>query len=440
MKYWDEETAFRRDIYDINNGRAHGTLVDDLKKAPTSDKPNNEATEKGMTTPKSMIDQFSKAFKKVNNRVTSLEKKFRIMNENNQSSARRCLEDDFDDNANTSESETMVPSDEDLNCSDEHTSNSIDGMSVAATVKQNKRKRQTPKKYKSPTIPMKAGRRSALKTAEQRSNKKAQNSAVKEDSTPQQNAVVNYVNTNYLANKNFRTETLFRHNRFGVPANELICLTLPTGIQDGDKSLTSAVIDAYTQHILQPRLGESKIICPALYSWVASDYESGRYENPVSAQFIQDVAKTLFSAEKVFMPFHIKRTELTQHWIVVVLMNRKGEIQILDSLGWELESYAPQLNKLNHGLASLAKIVPMGPQSVGEWEIVQKKNLPKQEDGCSCGLYSIKFMELWNGSRLTKKFAQADIGRIRKEVVAEIILADANQADNVKAGVQEMMK
>jgi hypothetical protein len=120
--------------------------------------------------------------------------------------------------------------------------------------------------------------------------------------------------------------------------------------------LENHIIDAYTAIVLQPRFEDSRFLCPVHYSWIASNYSS------VSQRVIQDLANTIFAYDKVnivyssmmstefciqkmikfslpmqvFMPFQVKQ----QHWIVVVIMNKEEEFQILDS-SWKLQDYEP---------------------------------------------------------------------------------------------------
>lgn len=42
--------------------------------------------------------------------------------------------------------------------------------------------------------------------------------SVGEELTPLK-AVLHYINTNYLSNKNFNKQVLFRHDRVGIPGN-----------------------------------------------------------------------------------------------------------------------------------------------------------------------------------------------------------------------------
>ncbi|RLN34699.1 hypothetical protein C2845_PM03G34990 [Panicum miliaceum] len=299
---------------------------------------------------------------------------------------------EFIANEDTSESESLLARDDDqLNYSDEHTSNSDvpkedSGKSVAATVKKNRRKKITPIKYKSPLLSVKIGKRNAQPTGHTGSNKKAKQSS----GIGRHDAAIQYVNANY-SSKEFATKPIFKHKSLGIPAKDMTCLTLPPGIKDVDKFVACNIIDAYTSIMLQPRVRDSRFLCPAHYSWMASDYDAERYNSPASQRVLNDLATTLFGYDKI------------------------------------------------NGIASLANTIPNAPQDVGSCGIRQKTNLPKQTDGCSCGLYIIKYMELWNGSRLVRKFTQADINNFRREMAADLIFDEANEVQDVKEAIKALV-
>jgi hypothetical protein len=50
----------------------------------------------------------------------------------------------------------------------------------------------------------------------------------------QQNAVVKYINTKYTS-QDFDTEPIFKLNHVGIPAKDMISLTLPPGIKEVEK-------------------------------------------------------------------------------------------------------------------------------------------------------------------------------------------------------------
>ncbi|PNT71335.1 hypothetical protein BRADI_2g26347v3, partial [Brachypodium distachyon] len=44
--------------------------------------------------------------------------------------------------------------------------------------------------------------------------------------------------------------------------------------------------------------------------------------------------------------------------------------------------------------------------NVNSWEHVNINHVPRQKDGTSCGLFVIKYIQLWSGSKLSKRFSQ----------------------------------
>ncbi|CAL5048001.1 unnamed protein product [Urochloa decumbens] len=74
------------------------------------------------------------------------------------------------------------------------------------------------------------------------------------------------------------------------------------------------------------------------------------------------------------------------------------------------------------------------------WDIVVKKNIPQQSDVCSCGIFTIKYMQYWNGSELTSPFSQKDMETIRKEMPAELIMSPFNELTSIKDHVIDMDK
>ncbi|RCV38526.1 hypothetical protein SETIT_8G150000v2 [Setaria italica] len=72
------------------------------------------------------------------------------------------------------------------------------------------------------------------------------------------------------------------------------------------------------------------------------------------------------------------------------------------------------------------------------WDVVLKKNIPRQHDECSCGIFTIKYMQYWNGSKITSPFSQKDMETIRKEMPAELIMSPFNKLTSSKDHVLAM--
>ncbi|KAF5203830.1 hypothetical protein FRX31_006583, partial [Thalictrum thalictroides] len=60
------------------------------------------------------------------------------------------------------------------------------------------------------------------------------------------------------------------------------------------------------------------------------------------------------------------------------------------------------------------------------WEIRQVLDCPQQNNSFDCGVFVMKFMELWNGSTLNAECRQEDMRFYRQKIVVDIILAKEN--------------
>ncbi|KAG8089287.1 hypothetical protein GUJ93_ZPchr0011g28169 [Zizania palustris] len=57
---------------------------------------------------------------------------------------------------------------------------------------------------------------------------------------------------------------------------------------------------------------------------------------------------------------------------------------------------------------------------------------------CSCGIFTIKYMQYWDGEKMTSNFSQDDMETFRKKMPAELILCPLNEYDFVKDDVSGM--
>ncbi|PVH37341.1 hypothetical protein PAHAL_6G292400 [Panicum hallii] len=56
-----------------------------------------------------------------------------------------------------------------------------------------------------------------------------------------------------------------------------------------------------------------------------------------------------------------------------------------------------------------------------EWRVVECINRRMQTDGSSCGLFVLKFMKLWAGSRLSSIFTQKDMTNFRLKLAVTLV-------------------
>jgi hypothetical protein len=61
------------------------------------------------------------------------------------------------------------------------------------------------------------------------------------------------------------------------------------------------------------------------------------------------------------------------------------------------------------------------------WTINIVLGLPQQLDKTTDGLFMLKFIECWNGSRITKTFTQSLIDDFRQKIVALLVNSSINE-------------
>ncbi|CAL4954741.1 unnamed protein product [Urochloa decumbens] len=94
-------------------------------------------------------------------------------------------------------------------------------------------------------------------------------------------------------------------------------------------------------------------------------------------------------------------------------------------------SNRPELRKLLQGLhnrvkrlehQNLIKEHEWQDTQIHKWKVLECTPDQMQFDSSSCGLFTLKFMELWTGNRLSTFFTQKDINSFRLKLA--VILVD----------------
>ncbi|KAL6640112.1 hypothetical protein ACP70R_022422 [Stipagrostis hirtigluma subsp. patula] len=154
-------------------------------------------------------------------------------------------------------------------------------------------------------------------------------------------------------------------------------------------------------------------------------------------QKLKDTGNNFLQHDMVFIPFLYNR-----HWILVVINFDKEEYQVLDSK--PRYGYKRVLSKLRRGVeqcifAAQANRIRKGGDflDITKWPIRIIKRLPRQTDGRSCGMFMLKYMQLWNGTKLLEKFSQDDIASIKEEIAVDLVFSELNTMNDVQA---EIMK
>ncbi|TVU42682.1 hypothetical protein EJB05_09102, partial [Eragrostis curvula] len=260
--------------------------------------------------------------------------------------------------------------------------------------------------------------------------------------TPQERAAILYIQS-LCSSKETEGKVVFKSQRGSIAASDMRCLTLPSVIDGPDKYIKSAIIDAYAVHV-KARTQDCRLLCPLWYgSMIADPDKLDSCNKPEHRSFYQNFFRTFYEYDQIFFPLLVKYGESGCHWIVAVMSTTKKEFQILDS-DRNLELFKGEVEKLRNGIArmtSMARIVdPSLPNDVETWKIIEIKQLPKQTDGCSCGLYVMKYMEYWDGTKMRPNFTQGEIHIFRKKLLAELLFSEFNEVTEAKKEVGKIMK
>ncbi|RLM99148.1 hypothetical protein C2845_PM06G32430 [Panicum miliaceum] len=159
---------------------------------------------------------------------------------------------------------------------------------------------------------------------------------------------------------------------------------------------------------------------------------------------IIDSYATIFNSDwkkdtKVFIPMNTTNS----HWWLCVLYPSRNEIQVLNSFNRTIDC-KQETFELRCGIHSILQAILASSDKLESrwsnydilnWDVVVKKNIPRQQDACSCGIFTIKYMQYWNGSEIANPFMQKDMETFRKKMPAELIMSALNELKSTKEHV-----
>ncbi|TVU42675.1 hypothetical protein EJB05_09095, partial [Eragrostis curvula] len=274
----------------------------------------------------------------------------------------------------------------------------IAGATVAERVKQNGRKRKMPSNLTDPTLLPKKPKAARVCPKQEKVNKL---------DDLREKAAIQYIQI-LCSSKESDGKLVYKSHRGSLVASAMRCL-----VDEPAKGLTSNIIDAYTAQ-MKPHTQGSRLLCPVWYGEMMVDKQRlDKCSRPEHLCFYQDFARKFFDYDLV-----------------------------LDS-AWNLQRYRSTVESLVQGIAqmtSMARIAyPSLPNDVATWTIKKIKNVPKQTDRCSCGVFIIKYMQCWNGTKMRPYFTQEDINMLRKKIVPELIFSQSNEVAEAKEDVRKIM-
>ncbi|KAG8056073.1 hypothetical protein GUJ93_ZPchr0001g31483 [Zizania palustris] len=146
-----------------------------------------------------------------------------------------------------------------------------------------------------------------------------------------------------------------------------------------------------------------------------------RLEDHSTLQLLNAYASIFnYSWEKDKKQVLIPMNTTNSHWWLCVVFPAKKELQVLDPLKRHI-NYEQDLKDLRYGIDALLE--------------TGRKCPPQMEYRCSCGIFTIKYMQYWDGEKMTSNFSQDDMETFRKKMPAELILCPLNEYDFVKDDV-----
>ncbi|XP_062209302.1 uncharacterized protein LOC133911107 [Phragmites australis] len=150
-------------------------------------------------------------------------------------------------------------------------------------------------------------------------------------------------------------------------------------------------------------------------------------------QFIANLACCYQDHDMVFLPINI----VNAHWYLAVINAPERQIHVLDSSGpgnrddltYVLQGLENYLTFQDDENISTQKWKDL---RVTTWPLTEQIRIPMQKDVASCGLFMLKFMEHWTGTRLDHNFTQEEIKKFREQLPVLLVKSPLNVIDITK--------
>ncbi|CAL4992858.1 unnamed protein product [Urochloa decumbens] len=231
-----------------------------------------------------------------------------------------------------------------------------------------------------------------------------------------------------------------------LDATSLKCLVAPVEGNTTEKWLHSGIINSYGTMLNSDRKNNNAemkhAVSDAQCQWICKVGRAWIKSGRPHWRLYLELAQELLGADMVFLPMNTSNT----HWWLCVLHPGRNEFQVLNSFNWHID-YEQETFELRCGIHSILQAILNSSEKLAsrwnnydilKWDVVVKDNIPRQYDACSCGIFTIKYMQYWNGRELTNMFSQTDMETIRKRMPAELIMTPLNEITSSKDHVLAM--
>ncbi|XBJ08915.1 hypothetical protein VPH35_014099 [Triticum aestivum] len=231
-----------------------------------------------------------------------------------------------------------------------------------------------------------------------------------------------------------------------VRADAMRSLTVPLSQDGPERKISGVVLDAYLE-LLRRRQGAEHdknarrvlLLGVEEQDWLEYLGSLARTDERLTDQDAADVAATAARYLQSDMVFFLVNHR--EHFFVAVLNFAKAEYQVLDSGNYAryngLRFYEEALSKIRDGVRRCMEEV--GRAHVAGWRVRLEPGLPEQNDESSCGLFALKWMELWDGEELARSFSMDDVHAFRKKLAEELVFSELNEMQDVKEQIESKM-
>ncbi|KAM0930651.1 hypothetical protein ACQ4PT_000844 [Festuca glaucescens] len=131
-----------------------------------------------------------------------------------------------------------------------------------------------------------------------------------------------------------------------------------------------------------------------------------------------------------------------EHFFVAALDFGKGEYQVLDSGNYARRNgarfYEEAMARIRRGVGRCMKEAGRAHVAAG-WKLRRAAGLPEQANESSCGLFALKWMELWDGEELARSFSMDDVHAFRTRLAEELVFSEMNEMQDVKEEIESKM-
>uniref|UniRef100_A0ACD5Y0D5 Uncharacterized protein n=1 Tax=Avena sativa TaxID=4498 RepID=A0ACD5Y0D5_AVESA len=225
-------------------------------------------------------------------------------------------------------------------------------------------------------------------------------------------------------------------------ADAMRSLTVPLSQDGPERKISAVVLDASIQ-LIQYHVSKNgrRVLLLGVeeQDWLQYLGSLPRTAEHLTEQDVADMAATAGRYLENDMVFFLVNHK--EHFFTAALDFGKGEYQVLDSGNYARYNgarfYEEAMSEIRRGVGRCMK--EAGRAHVAGWKLRLEAGLPEQTDESSCGLFALKWMQLWDGEELARSFSMGDVHAFRTKLAEELVFSEMNRMQEVKEEIESKM-